>query len=143
MVGKRDQLRLTPKQKDKIFAARVGYGIASYKSEERTITEFEFFLDRQNRMCYIASGKPVEFEVHRDSDGDERFVNLTDTEEQLRVARARIEILEKQLKGVRKEVYFASKIIDGEAKDKAIGDALLIIDMFEYDQNGSEMESHR
>ena len=68
-MAKQEGLRLTKAQRDLVFNCRVGYGVAAYKSSDNTIISFEFFIDRQNRMCYISNGKPIEFEVSRDDEG--------------------------------------------------------------------------
>ena len=68
---KHEGLRLTKTQRERVYNSRVGYGVAAYKSADNEICNFEFFIDRQNRMCYIGNGKPVEFEVQRDEDDEE------------------------------------------------------------------------
>lgn len=67
-------IRLTRAQQRKIFDRHVGVGVLAYKSAQNEITETEFYIDPKNRMCYIANGKPVEFQVHRDQDGFEERV---------------------------------------------------------------------
>lgn len=75
-----EALKLTKQQRQKVFNCRTGYGIAAYKIADNCIGNFEFFIDRQNRMCYIGNGKPVEFDVQYGEDGDESEVNIVPPE---------------------------------------------------------------
>lgn len=74
------RLKLTKGQRNQVFDCRVGYGVAAYKSAENEICYFEFFVDRHNRMCYITTGKPVEFDVRYDVLGNEETAALAQSD---------------------------------------------------------------
>ena len=54
--------RTTKKQVDEILNCHIGVGFITYKLNDNTIREIDFFLNKDNIPCYIKSGTPVVWE---------------------------------------------------------------------------------
>jgi hypothetical protein len=62
---------LTKASERDLFEGRVGAGIVAYKSGNSEVSYSRFYLDNNNLMRGVMTGRPIEFDVQRDEDGFE------------------------------------------------------------------------
>ena len=51
-------MKLTKKQKDKLYNCHTGVGFIAYKSTENEIQSFEFYVGRDNKVRFLSDSAP-------------------------------------------------------------------------------------
>ena len=60
--------KLSNKQFHAMLNAHVGVGVMHYKSDDRTITSFEFCISRTGQICFVANGAPITLQITDDDE---------------------------------------------------------------------------
>ena len=64
-------MRVHKKLQEKIRSWHNGAGVLIYKSSESTLIEVDVVINRKTKqLCYCTTGKPVEFDVDFETEGD-------------------------------------------------------------------------
>lgn len=59
-------MKLTKKQIDKLLNCHIGVGIVAFKSAENTITKFDFYTGKDNKVRKISDFKTPEIDLSKE-----------------------------------------------------------------------------